>query len=287
MPNLTNLIDSPRNAIGQFCRESMAGKAAVRETNKELASFGTVLPEGAGTGYPWMLIGTAFDYRVRLFFEPEFNFENTLALGREPVGRVYFTGCENTAWALWKAGTALTPEQRKDDDYLARLCVIAAHLEGVWRSGIVGEWFETAEMMVLEQLLESVPDAWTNDLTLMARKLALVFEDRMPERVVSNPVLGRSELNIKADGDLILDDCLIDVKATKKAKVSQAMLHQLVCYALLDNEDRFAIRNVGLYMARQGALKVWTIPELLMMLDSRYSDRDLMRAQFEEAALQL
>ena len=141
--------------------------------------------------------------------------------------------------------------------------------------------------MTHDQLLESVPDVWTNDISLMTSKLALAFKDQMPKRVVPNPVLGRSDLNIKADGDLILDDCLIDIKATINAKVSQEMLHQLVCYALLDIEDKLAIRKVGLYMARQGALIVWPLPELLMMLDSKSTDLSVLRTMFEKAAHQL
>ena len=234
----------------------MPGKAAVREANRMLASFDTILPEGERKDYPWMMIGTAFDYRVRLFFEPEFDFESTIALRRASLlGAVSFPECESTEQALRDEGKMLTPVRREDDDYLGRLCIIAAQLEGVWRSGIVGEWFLKAETLTPSQLFESISDTWVNDLTLLAKKLAPAFEGRMPMRVVSNPILGRSVLNIKADGDLILDDCLIDIKATTKAKVSQVMLHQLVCYGLLDNEDRFAIRRVGLYMARQGALR--------------------------------
>ena len=35
------------------------------------------------------------------------------------------------------------------------------------------------------------------------------------------------------------------------------MLHQVVCHALLDREDRFTIRQTGLYMARRGTLITW------------------------------
>ena len=265
----------------------MASKVAVRTANKTLSAFNTTLPEGERKSYPWMMIGTAFDYRVRLFFEPEFNFEDTVAFGRVPGGMGSIQGCENTARLLWNAGVGLTPEQREDDVYLGRLCIIAAQLEDVWRRGIVGEWFLEAENMTPEQLLESIPIAWTNDLTQMTKKLEFAFSDRMPERIVSNPVLGRPDLNIGADGDLILDDCLIEIKATVNAKVSQAMLHQVVCYTLLDREDRFAIRKTGLYMARQGALIVWPLPELLVMLGSNNTDIGMLRTQFEKAARQL
>ena len=144
----------------------MAGRAAVRSANKNQAALDTTMPEGELQGYPLMLTGTALDYRVRLFFEPEFNFEGTEALSRMSEGTAVFPGCENTAWTLWNSGLALTPEQRKDDDYLGRLCIIAAHLEGVSRSGIDGEWIVKAETMTHDQLLQSLPNFWINDISL-------------------------------------------------------------------------------------------------------------------------
>ena len=122
------------------------------------------------------------------------------------------------------------------------------------RRAIVGGWIEDAEKMTPEELLESLPNAWADDVTGMAKELDSAFSERMPERIVSNPVLGNPDLNIGSDGDgdLILDDCLVDIKATVNPRVSQAVLHQVVCHALLDREDRFSIRKTGLYMARQG-----------------------------------
>jgi hypothetical protein len=38
---------------------------------------------------------------------------------------------------------------------------------------------------------------------------------------------------------------------------------------LLDYDDRYGIREVGFYLARQGALIRWTVPEFLTMLGAR------------------
>ena len=51
----------------------MPSKVAARTANRMLSGFETVRPEGGLESYPWMLVGTAFDYRVRMFFEPDFN----------------------------------------------------------------------------------------------------------------------------------------------------------------------------------------------------------------------
>ena len=78
---------------------------------------------------PWMLVGTELDYRVRLFFELDCKFENTVALGRMERGMVSRPGFSQTAELLWFAGMGVDAEQREDNDYLAQLCSIAAHLE--------------------------------------------------------------------------------------------------------------------------------------------------------------
>ena len=77
---------------------------------------------------------------------------------------------------------------------------------------------------------------------------------------------------------------LVEIKATVSPRVRRVMLHEAVCYALLDREDRLGIRKVGLYMARQGTPIVWSMPELLMLLGAYTTDLGVLRARFEEAA---
>ena len=283
---LTGLIKSPHNPVGQFCRKAMPGGIVAKIANKKLSTSITSFPQGERKGYPYSLTGTAFDYRARLFFEPEFSFIGTVALLSTSQGYGK-DGCENTEWFLWNAtGSGVTPKQRGDDDYLARLCVIAAHLEAMYRTGVVSNWFLEAEAMTPNQLLASIPGAQVSDITQMAEKLRFAFSDRMPGRVVSNPAFTRPELNIGADGDIVLDDCLVDIKTTTSAKVSRVMLHQVVCYALLDKDNLYGIRKVGLYMARQGALIAWPLPELLMLLGGNNTNISSLRRMFEEAAYQ-
>ena len=216
MQNLTSLVRSPHNPVGEFFRTDLPGRAAAREANAILSKCDMVMPKGEQSSYPWKLAGTAFDYRARFFFAPEFDFGNTVALGRLPRGSIVSPSdeCRNVADFLSSAGMSLTSEKRCDDDHLARLCVIAAHLEGTWRSGIVGEWLLSADNMEPNRIMESVPDNLANDITQMAKKLKSAFSEQKPERIVLNPIFGSSQIGIGADGDIILDDCLIDIKAT-------------------------------------------------------------------------
>ncbi|MGW4984802.1 hypothetical protein [Streptomyces mirabilis] len=75
---------------------------------------------------------------------------------------------------------------------------------------------------------------------------------------------------MQADADFITDGFLIDCKAlTRPHRVGRDEVQQLAGYLLLDYDDRYGIREVGFYLARQGALIRWTVPEFLTMLGAR------------------
>ena len=70
----------------------------------------------------------------------------------------------------------------------------------------------------------------------------------------------------RADADLIVDGCLIDIKTTINPKLSANWLYQLLGYVLLDYNDRYEIEKVGIYFARQQKLAEWSLESLLRNL---------------------
>lgn len=87
-----------------------------------------------------------------------------------------------------------------------------------------------------------------------------------------------------ADADTILDGLLVDVKATVMPKVTAEMLRQLLGYALLDYGDRYGMREVAVYMARQTRLVRWDLGDLLLR-ESGGPEEDLaaLRSVFRDA----
>jgi hypothetical protein len=70
---------------------------------------------------------------------------------------------------------------------------------------------------------------------------------------------------------------------TSDAERSTRWLWQLIAYAWLDTADRYRIRNVGLYLARHGALITWDVNELAdRLLSGR--DRTAARQEFRAVA---
>jgi hypothetical protein len=84
-----------------------------------------------------------------------------------------------------------------------------------------------------------------------------------------------------ADGDLVVGDTLVDIKATvRPLPLDQAWLDQLLGYVLLDRGDWYGIRRVGVYLARQGQLVVWPLDELLAELAGEPVALQRLREEF-------
>lgn len=86
-----------------------------------------------------------------------------------------------------------------------------------------------------------------------------------------NPIFVAAPLVGGADGDIVVDDVLIDLKTTKKASVDAKMLRQLAGYAALqsiggiriyDNVHTTPFESVELYFARYGKSVSWAIADL-------------------------
>lgn len=67
-----------------------------------------------------------------------------------------------------------------------------------------------------------------------------------------------------ADGDLVIGDLLLDLKAREKVTNPwlRGALFQLLGYALLDINDLYGVRRVGIMLPRQIHFQTWSLDEL-------------------------
>ncbi len=65
---------------------------------------------------------------------------------------------------------------------------------------------------------------------------------------------------------MVVDRCLIDIKTSTIPQIKAEYLYQLAGYLLLDFDDTLHLNSVGIYMARQGELLRWTVPDFLREL---------------------
>lgn len=184
--------------------------------------------------------------------------------------------------AIAPARRALDAEAERE---LARYCLGLGLFEEVWRTGnvapgsllnAIGPETSTAEFLAL------MPDDWVEDLAQLAMLFVSAFGDRLGRSAVLNPVFAQSTSVGGADADLISDGTLLEIKTTINPRIDGGWIRQLLGYLLLDTHGEFAISSIGLYLARQGRLMAWPLPEALEILTGR-PDVDLVAARAEFA----
>jgi hypothetical protein len=180
----------------------------------------------------------------------------------------FFASLDGTLRELEPTGRRL---ERVQEELLARYCVVLALFEEIARAGEnINSLLYRRECSTVSDLLALSETHWTEDLCAMTWLFQERFSELLSHPVVLNPTFVGSPDVGGADADLILDNCLIDIKATVNPHIIQPVwLYQLLGYTLLDYDDRYQIREVGIYLARQGILLKWSLEELVYILTGR------------------
>ena len=284
--SLTSYLKGKETRISRFFAEKFPTVQPLsKDANTRLKRATTVRPTDR---LPYSTIGMALDYRLRYYFactpsKELVAWEGAYQLGYTPrtdgtryipdtdaisvtVIEAFFKDLEAELGRLrpWKDRL-----EKSSEDLICRYCVVLAYFEELYRSPA------TKNSPLLTKIYHSVEDLlalsephWIEDL----RSLSWLFHDRYDDLILNSepPVLNptfEGSLDIGgADGDLIVDHCLIDIKTTVNPQIQRQWIYQIVGYVLLDYSNQYDLKSVGLYMARQGQLLTWPIPELLSVL---------------------
>jgi len=298
--SLTSHLQDPDSPVlAFFQRELPERQRFVEHWRGRVRGLRTWLPEGAGRGYAWSLVGEAFDLRLRAALR---------SVGAEGVigsttGDVvaYVTPptqeaihiLEDEICPLWEELRGGGPLRCLDDEQerqVARLCLALAWYKEYARVGPLRPVEPLQRAASLEELIGLTPQAAVaiDDVARMMR-IAEGSIDRWPpqEDVRLGPVFDGSIDVGGADADFIIGRCLWDIKTTKEpGRISRKYFwpYQLLGYVFLDYTDRYGLDRVGIYLARQGAWISWGIDELVRLLGGDTA-RSLAewRALFREA----
>jgi hypothetical protein len=203
-------------------------------------------------------VGMAVDYHLRVRLGC-FDFERSYA----------WAGCFfNSGSGHWLAPiadlflsrwTVMYNKALKDEHRMAALCMSLAFFDFIGRGGQPGhtEYFESLQKFL----------AWPEIEVTEVCRLSKIAESCIPigtnSVIHGNPEFGNAI--VQADGDLLVDNCLVDIKVTvNPARIADflAWMGQVLLYTLLDREDRFAISSVGLLLPRQNAFMTWDLADL-------------------------
>ena len=169
---------------------------------------------------------------------------------------------------------SLRPNERLldqcEEEELNRYCFVLALFEEVYRSGLrsTSPLISNGPITTVDELLAIPEPDWLDDMCKMSQLFKERSGDLLLGRAILNPTFDGSGDIGGADADLIVDDCLIEMKATVNPSTSMGRqkLYQLLGYVLLDFSDRYLIRSAGFYFVRQGVMARWPLTDLLETL---------------------
>lgn len=303
--SLTSQLRDGSSSVRRFFEQEFPNtQLIIRPTNRTLRELPTIEPPFSDRSYPHATIGTALDYRLRYFFavtplenlvawqgacsliqmqtsqdvlpivDPETGNIDLIVMRQSSNGSSsvatddiakreldFFSGLQRE---LLRLRPSEMPLSNRDEELLARYCWGLSLYEQVYRSGEIHERLEIS--VTADALLSSAPQQAIQDLCHLARTFYERYHDLVQLPSVLNPSFVGSRDVDGADADLIVDRCLIDIKATKNPRLEKLWLYQLLGYTLLDYQNRYDIDRVGIYYARQATLVAWDLNELITTL---------------------
>jgi hypothetical protein len=299
--SLTSHLNDPASPIGQFIKQQFAQTARLtKAANLQLKAAETLRPALAGVSYPYAPIGTAIDYRVRYAFDVTpyqqlvawhgallltakpveslpltpiyFDIMQGIAQGPYPLKlvRQFFESLDYTLQTIQPVGRRLDAEA---EHFLDRYCVVLSFFEQVFRSNayLQGPLLQPTVKQSVEELLTIPQDSWLDDLSQIFNLFYTRNHELSSRPYILNPTFAGSLDIGGADADLVVDGCLIDIKASLSSQIKAEYLYQLAGYLLLDYDNQLHMNAVAIYMARQGMLFTWSIPEFLHQLTGNES----------------
>ncbi|WP_051191592.1 hypothetical protein [Microbacterium luticocti] len=224
------------------------------------------------------LSGTAFDIRTRIELGGFHPAASTSAAGVEALPGVaaLVENGEHRAAVLGEAfriGEELLRDPGDPSD-LTRASILLAYCEQVYRrgsealSGSLGAACDAVEDGL--GLARAIPQSAVDDVEALleaSRPQIDAWRDHVAAgtRFEPNPGFSGARLLGGADGDWMIGGTLIDCKVYSELSVAKLrdFLRQLLGYVMLDLEDAWGIRGVGVWLPRQQTLKTWTLEQLL------------------------
>jgi hypothetical protein len=245
--------------------------AADRSRLKNLA-----LPSPGESANDSGLVGAAFDYRVRFYFESvptrswaAYGGAELLAAASPSsvMAQLRHDFFQDLYGLLDRVNLVGSWLQQSDEELLARYCIVLALLESVYRSGLS----DRSPLRSIDPdggvagVLALATSSQVADVCRLSRAFYEEAAGLLREKTTCNPVFDGSSDVGGADADLMVGDCLFELKTGTRAQPSQMRrwLRQLVGYTLLDYGDAFGIRRVAVYSARHRCFAFFPLAELL------------------------
>ena len=223
-------------------------------------------------------VGMAFDIRTRMMlsqFEPR---RSASAMGMDVFNHLLAPLLPNGQHISDVLGDAFLEAERLtkdgddvDQDYAS---IVFAWCESLYRAGVrairssLGERLSVARNV--DEVYDSIPPLMLEDLArLRIVNQRQIKHWRLHMRhgafFISNPSFSGDFLVGGADGDWFIDDTLFDFKVVDKISAPwvRKVLMQLLGYLILDLDNDYQAKCIGVWLPRQATVRTWDIEEIL------------------------
>jgi hypothetical protein len=294
--SLTAELRNRQSPLSRFLQEHFPKTEPIAAGFRmEVANAATIAPVNS-LDHPYSTIGTAFDWRFRYYLSAEPWSGLRPSASEDPDWSAFLVSLDQVVRHTRPVGRRLG---RFAEDLLNRHCLVLALGEqfvdseatSVGRANALAArqapLFTAEPRQVVAKALATVREEWLADLDALSWAAYDTLGGLFGDRSVLHPTFAGGADVGGADGDLILDDCLVEIKTTLDPRWRRAWLDQLLGYVLLDYNDRYGIRSIGVYLARQRILVRWPLVEVIATSSSGQSlHLDDLRSELREALLQ-
>jgi hypothetical protein len=207
------------------------------------------------------LVGTAFDYLLRFYIKQQ----NPQAITQPWVA-------ENVLDILRKNGSHSLYEQghlalTQTKEYYAQFLKT-----GEMSKDLIRATLKMAKLDVVQRdkrIAKNIDDIEEEDVEDLSKLIGVVKPNTFKTSgvVVLNPTFGLIPILVGgADADLVMDDCLIDIKTVNKISLERDYLNQVIGYYLLSKIEGidgvpsgYEIKKLGIYFSRCAELIVFPV----------------------------
>ncbi len=274
--SLTSLLKSPSPLRKFFADHFPNTRELVSSLNGELATNAPSISDSLSSA-DVSVIGTAFDYRARLYFQP-LDLERVTArrgvrmvqihLSQKTRGTLAHDVFAHVGQILQQHAAPARLLLADDEDHVNGCCLLLAYFEQFFRALFPPDSSPLFRALVASKKPDEVwrrvcTPVLLQDLRQLSSRFYKRWENAFAKPVTLNPTFAGSTLVGGADADIIVDGTLIEFKTSRQARpVDRDHLWQLLGYVLLDFEDVYNIHAIGFDFVRHNVTRSWRVDEL-------------------------
>jgi len=278
--SLTDHLHRKSDSIRAFLDERLVDFSPAREKWDAAQSGGPLVDADASSS--WNLIGGAIDLRIRMMITP-----TSISVPPEERQIAYGTTFPSVLSELEaiqnRHGGYLGQLPPDEETHLLQVCYLLAMYDAFRRSSFASQ--RDSPLYTLKPgakwraHLNRVSENDVAILQTLVEPALELFTLAVGQRVSLGPVFADSHLVDGADGDLIVNGTLIEIKCEAPGFQSKAV-RQVIAYALLDSTGEYELKKCSIYLARFGALFGWDLDQIIREVSQGRYGYELLRDEF-------